>query len=65
MCSLTRAVLTRRSRVGWLRVELGYEVIAVAVDVGQDVDFDELRRRAIAAGAVEVVVVDAREELLR
>ena len=51
--------------LGWLRVELGYEVIAVAVDVGQDVDFDELRRRAIAAGAVEVVVVDAREELLR
>ena len=51
--------------VAWLRIELGYEVIAVAVDVGQDVDFDALRKRATAAGAVEVVVVDAREELLR
>jgi argininosuccinate synthase len=51
--------------LGWLRVELGYEVIAVAVDVGQSVDFEELRERATAAGAVEVVVVDAREELLR
>ncbi len=50
--------------VGWLGVELGYEVIAVAVDVGQDVDFDALRKRALAAGAVEVEVVDAREELL-
>ena len=50
--------------VGWLRIELGYEVIAVAVDVGQDVDFDALRARATAAGAAEVVVVDAREELL-
>jgi argininosuccinate synthase len=50
--------------LGWLRAELGYEVIAVAVDVGQSVDFDALRERATAAGAVEVVVVDAREELL-
>jgi len=51
--------------VGWLRLELGYEVIAVAVNVGQAVDFDALRERATAAGALEVVVVDAREELLR
>jgi argininosuccinate synthase len=51
--------------VGWLAAELGYEVIAVVVDVGQDADFDALRVRAKAAGAVEVVVVDAREELLR
>jgi len=32
--------------VGWLGAELGYEVIAVAVDVGQDVDFVALRERA-------------------
>jgi len=51
--------------LGWLRIELGYEVIAVAVDVGQGGDFEALRERASAAGAVEVVVVDAREELLR
>ena len=36
-------------------------MIAVAVDVGQEVDFDALRERALAAGAVEAVVVDARE----
>ncbi|MGO9333110.1 MAG: argininosuccinate synthase [Acidimicrobiales bacterium] len=51
--------------VGWLAAEIGYEVVAVVVDVGQDVDFEALRERATAAGAVEVVVVDAREELLR
>ncbi len=51
--------------VAWLRIEQGYEVVAVIVDVGQDVDFDALRKRATAAGAVEVVVADAREELLR
>jgi argininosuccinate synthase len=51
--------------VAWLGIEHGYEVVAVAVDVGQgDVDFDALTKRAKAAGAVEVVVVDAREELL-
>jgi argininosuccinate synthase len=50
--------------VNWLGTELGYEVIAVAVDVGQGVDFDALSARASAAGAVAVEVVDAREELL-
>jgi argininosuccinate synthase len=50
--------------VAWLRLEQGYEVVAVIVDVGQDADFEALRKRALAAGAVEVVVADAREELL-
>jgi argininosuccinate synthase len=50
--------------VGWLAVELGYDVIATIVNVGQEADFDAIRERAIAAGAAEVVVVDAREELL-
>ncbi|MGD1012195.1 MAG: argininosuccinate synthase [Acidimicrobiales bacterium] len=50
--------------VGWLAVELGYDLIATIVNVGQEADFDAIRERAIAAGAAEVVVVDAREELL-
>ena len=49
--------------VHWLRVERDYEVIAVAVDVGQGSDFDAIRERALAAGAVEAVVIDARDEL--
>jgi argininosuccinate synthase len=50
--------------VAWLGIEHGYEVVAVIVDVGQDGDFEALAKRATAAGAVEVVVADAREELL-
>src|SRR5467141_2126705 len=51
--------------VRWLGEELGVEVIALAADVGQGGDFDEIRRRALAAGAVEVVVDDCREEFAR
>jgi argininosuccinate synthase len=45
---------------------LGVEVIALAVDVGQSSDdWDVLRQRAVAAGAVEAIVVDARDEFAR
>lgn len=49
--------------VHWLQREHHLDVIAVACDVGQGGDFEEIRARALAAGAVEAVVVDAREEL--
>ncbi len=54
--------------VRWLIEQHNVEVIAVAVDVGQDVDatpeqWDKVRQRARAAGAVEAVVVDGRREL--
>ena len=49
--------------VGWIAEETGAEVVAVAVDVGQGgEDMDEVRRRALACGAVEAVVTDARDE---
>jgi len=51
--------------VRWMVEELGAEVIAVAADVGQGGDWDELRERATAAGAVEAVVIDCREEYAR
>ncbi|HUY63519.1 MAG TPA: argininosuccinate synthase [Acidimicrobiales bacterium] len=49
--------------VKWLQEERGVEVVAVAVDVGQGGDFEEIRQRAIGAGAVESVVIDARVEM--
>jgi len=49
--------------VRWLGEELGVEVVAVAVDVGQGEDFEKIRRRALDAGAIESVVVDARREM--
>jgi argininosuccinate synthase len=50
--------------VKWIGEEWGAEVIALAVDVGQgaDDDWDTIRERARAAGAVEAIVVDARAE---
>ena len=51
--------------VRWMIEEHGVEVIAVACDVGQGGDFDGMRARARAAGAVEVVVVDCTEEYAR
>ena len=48
--------------VRWMIEELGTEVIAVAADVGQGGDWEAIQRRAVAAGAVEAVVVDCREE---
>ncbi len=48
--------------VRWLAEERGMDVIALAADVGQGGDFDAVRQRAIAAGAVEAIVVDCRRE---
>ena len=46
----------------WLAEEYGAEVVALLVDVGQGVDAEAVTRRAVAAGASDVVVVDARAE---
>ena len=49
--------------IGWLAEETGQEVVAVAVDVGQGgEDMEEIRKRALACGAVESVVIDAKDE---
>ncbi|TMK19864.1 MAG: argininosuccinate synthase [Actinobacteria bacterium] len=51
--------------IGWLRDKFGFDVIALAVDVGQGVDHDFLIERATACGAAETMIVDAREEFAR
>jgi argininosuccinate synthase len=52
--------------VRWMLDNQHVEVIALAVDVGQGSDdWDVVRQRALAAGAVEAIVVDAREEFAR
>ncbi len=49
--------------IGWLKDATGKEVIALAVDVGQGgEDMDDIRQRALDCGAVEAVVVDAKDE---
>ena len=49
--------------IGWIAEQTGAEVIAVAVDVGQGgEDLEAIRKRALACGAVEAEVADARDE---
>ncbi|TDC96467.1 argininosuccinate synthase [Actinomadura sp. 7K507] len=49
--------------IPYLAEQTGGEVIAVALDVGQGgEDLDTIRKRALACGAAEAVVVDAKEE---
>ena len=53
--------------VKWIQEEWGYEVVALAVDVGQEPHADAaywnaIKQRALGAGAIEARVVDAREE---
>ena len=50
--------------VAWLREEHGFDVVALTVDVGQGAELDGLELRAEAAGAADLVVVDAREEFV-
>ncbi|HVA76002.1 MAG TPA: argininosuccinate synthase [Acidimicrobiales bacterium] len=48
--------------VRWMIEEMGVEVIAVAADVGQGGDWEAIKQRAVAAGAVEAIVLDLRDE---
>jgi len=53
--------------IRWMIEEWGVEVVAVLVDVGQDVEgaesFEDIRARALVAGALDFVLVDARDEM--
>ncbi len=49
--------------IGWIGEQTGAEVVAVAVDVGQGgEDLETIRQRALACGAVEAYIADARDE---
>jgi argininosuccinate synthase len=48
--------------VRWMTEEWGVEVIALAADVGQGGEWQAIKDRALAAGAVDAVVLDLREE---
>lgn len=47
--------------VQWLQREKGLEVIAIAIDVGEERDYASIRDKALAIGAVKSFVVDAKD----
>jgi len=50
--------------VKWIRDEYGLDVVAVAIDLGEEKDYEAIRRKAEKIGAVKSVVVDAKQEFL-
>jgi argininosuccinate synthase len=49
--------------IAWLREGYGFDdVVAVLVDVGQEVEIEPAVARGVAAGAADVIVADRREE---
>ncbi len=51
--------------IPWLKEKHGAEVIAVALDLGQGRELNQIRERAMAAGAIRCHVLDVREEFAR
>jgi argininosuccinate synthase len=50
----------------WIQDEYDAEVVALTVNLGQpDEDYDVVRGKALQLGAIDAVVVDAREEFAR
>lgn len=47
----------------WL-IDKGYEVIAYVADVGQDENFEEVKKKALAIGAKKVYIEDLKEEFV-
>jgi argininosuccinate synthase len=51
--------------IAWLREQYDADVITVTLDLGQERGLEEIRDRAIAAGAVRAHALDVREEFAR
>ena len=51
--------------IQWLKVEKGYDVIAVMADLGQPGDLEPVAERALKTGAESAHVLDLREEFVR
>ena len=50
--------------IPWLKENYDYEVIAVAVDVGQGEELDPLNEKAMRSGASKLYIEDVREEFV-
>lgn len=51
--------------IPWLKENYGYEVIAMAADVGQGEELDPLQEKAIKTGAGKIYIEDLKEEFVR
>ncbi len=49
----------------WLSIEMGYDVIAACIDVGQKDDYEAVWKKALDTGATKVYIVDAKEAFVK
>ncbi|MDR2736137.1 MAG: argininosuccinate synthase, partial [Gracilibacteraceae bacterium] len=50
--------------IPWLKETYGYEVIAMAADLGQGEELEPLREKALNSGAAKLYIEDVREEFI-
>ncbi len=48
--------------IRWIMDTYGADVVAVAVDIGEERDYEGIRQKALDVGAVESYVIDAKDE---
>lgn len=51
--------------IPWLKENYDMEIIAACVNVGQEDDMEEVRKKAIASGASKIYIEDVKEEFVR
>ncbi len=49
----------------WLKEEKGLDVIAFSADLGQGLNHDELKKKALGSGAAKIYIEDMRETFLK
>lgn len=57
--------LDTTTAIKWLTLERGYDIVALNIDVGASREQELLEARGMAAGAIKVRVIDARDDFLR
>lgn len=50
--------------IKWIAEKYGFQVIAVAIDVGSEKDYPSIRQRALDVGAVKSVVIDGKRQFV-
>ena len=50
--------------IPWLKETYGYEVIAMAADIGQGEELEHLEEKALKSGASKIYIEDLREEFV-
>lgn len=49
--------------IKWLQEKYGYDVIALAIDVGEGKDLDFIKQKALKVGAIKAITIDAKDLL--